>query len=92
MAAADDDWRLNGQEQDLLGVTLIRRAYRRYRDNPEWDHDHCQFCWAKFMVDDEPGVLHEGYSTEDEYRWVCETCVADFKDRFRWTLKFEGAV
>ena len=86
MAAADDDWRLNGQEQDLLGVTLIRRAYRRYRDNPEWDHDHCQFCWAKFMQTAHPETLQEGYSTPDRERWICKGCFDDFVDLFGWKV------
>lgn len=89
---ADDDWRLQGQERYLARAILIRRSYRPYPANPRWDHDHCEFCWAKFTVEDEPDALHEGYSTEDEYRWVCERCVADFQDRFEWTLKSEGTV
>jgi hypothetical protein len=81
-----DDWRLNGQERYLSGVTLVRRTYRRYSKNAEWDHDHCEFCFAKFMIEDVPDVLHVGYSTEDEYRWICDSCFAEFKDRFRWTV------
>ncbi len=60
-----NDWRLGGQDRYLKGVTLFRRAYSRYRES--WDHDHCAFCWTKFMVEDGPGVLHEGYCTEDGY-------------------------
>jgi len=47
-----NDWRLGGQDRYLKGVTLLRRAYTRYREG--WDHDHCAFCWAKFMVEDGP--------------------------------------
>ena len=81
-----DDWRRQGQESYLKGVTLVRRSYRRYPRNPSWDHDHCEFCWAKFMVEDYPDVLHEGYATEDDYHWICETCFADFRDEFEWRL------
>lgn len=88
----DEDWRLSGQERYLLGVALFRRAYRRNQSNPRWDHDHCEFCWATFTVGDPPEALHEGYCTDDEYRWVCETCVADFKERFRWTLQSKNTV
>jgi len=92
MTEGQSDWRLQGQEQYLTGVQLRRRPDRENPKNDQWDHDHCEFCWAKFMVEEEPAVLHEGYCTEDEYRWICDTCVADFKDRFRWTLKTDGAV
>ncbi len=81
MTAADDDWRLTGQEDLVAGVVLVRRRYRQYSKNAEWDHDHCFFCHAKFSLEDGPDVLREGYSTEDEYRWICETCFEDFKDR-----------
>lgn len=29
----------------------------------EWDHDHCEACWAKFALSDRPGILHRGYLT-----------------------------
>jgi hypothetical protein len=86
MSDEESDWRLQGQEKYLVGVTLVHRAYRRYAANPRWDHDHCEFCWDKFMVEDLPDVLHEGYCTLDEYRWICATCFADFKGRFGWTV------
>jgi len=86
MSNAPNDWRLMGQEKYLKGVTLVKRAYRRYPKNPKRDHDHCSFCGAKFMIEDYPDVLHEGYSTEDEYRWICEKCFQDFHDHFQWKV------
>ena len=82
----DSDWRLHGQEKYLKGASLVRRTYRAYAKNPKWDHDHCDFCGAKFMVEDHPDVLHEGYATLDDYHWICETCFQDFRERFLWTL------
>ncbi|HEY2711223.1 MAG TPA: hypothetical protein VGI60_01815 [Chthoniobacterales bacterium] len=82
----DDDWRLQGQEKHLMDVSLVHRPYRRYTKNPEWDHDHCAFCWAKFMVEDYPDVLHEGYATPDDYHWVCDQCFHDFRERFHWQV------
>ncbi len=80
------DSRLRGQENYLAGAKLVRRPYRRYAANPNWDHDHCAFCWAKFMVEDCPDVLHEGYATLDDYHWICEGCFQDFREQFRWTV------
>ena len=54
----EPDWRLRNRENYLKGVTLVRRPYRRYPPDTTWDHDHCAFCWAKFMVEDYPDVLH----------------------------------
>jgi len=86
-----DDWRLQGQEKYLKGVTLFRRAYRRCGKNPNWDHDHCEFCLTKFTVEDHTAGLHVGYATEDDYRWICEACFHDFKDMFRWeVIEVEG--
>jgi hypothetical protein len=72
MARQEDDWRLVGQERYLKGATLTWRRYRAPSDT--WEHDHCQFCWAKFMdpdfsdahrrqVEEHPEVLTEGYAT-----------------------------
>ena len=41
---------------------------------------------AKFMVEDHDGVLHEGYCTLDDYRWICARCFADFQELFDWRL------
>jgi len=86
MVISPNDWRLTGQESYLKDVALIKRAYRRYPKSPDWDHDHCEFCFAKFMVEDYPDVLHEGYSTEDEYYWICEECFQDFREYFGWKV------
>jgi predicted Fe-S protein YdhL (DUF1289 family) len=42
------------------------------------------------MVEDHPGVLHEGYSTEDAYRWICQGCFSDFRERFQWAVSSGG--
>jgi formylmethanofuran dehydrogenase subunit E len=81
MAMNKDDWRLQGQEDYLQGVKLVKQKYSP--QNPENDHDHCEFCGEKFMVN-HPNTLSEGYSTEDRYRWVCEACYNDFKNDFDW--------
>lgn len=80
----DDDWRLMGQERFLSGATLYWRIWRETR--PGWDHDHCAFCGVKFMVHDGPEILRVGYTTADEYYWLCERCAKDFAERFGFTL------
>jgi hypothetical protein len=79
---APDDWRRQGQDRYLTGVRLFAREYRPYR--PQWEHDHCEFCGAKFSLN-EPD-LRSGYSTEDGYRWVSNDCFTNFKDEFNWQV------
>ena len=79
----ENDWRLQGQEKYLKGVSLWRKQYTRYSES--WDHDHCSFCWIEFS-EDEPGALREGYTTKGDYHWVCERCFEDFKDMFEWKV------
>ena len=78
------DWRLQGQENYLKGVKLIARVYNAVKG---WDHDHCEFCGAKFSNNE--GDLHQGYSTVDSYHWICKDCFNDFKDQFEWTIDSE---
>ena len=85
MIVPDNDWRLTGQERFLAGVTLEWRSYQPSRSAS--DHDHCEFCGAKFMIGSDPDTLHAGYTTLDGYHWVCELCARDFVDRFEWTLR-----
>jgi len=82
----ETDWRLQGQEDYLYGLTLVRRRYLRPSTNPDWDHDHCEFCGGKFMVEEVPDVLHEGYATPGESYWICPPCFRDFVERFAWLV------
>ena len=84
MPAADDDWRLADQENWLAGRRLVWRRWSS--DDPRWDHDHCTFCWEKFGPF--PEAVDAGWVTDDgDEAWLCSTCFADFRDRFRWTIR-----
>lgn len=86
MPLDSNDWRRTGQERLLTGATFRRQSYHPPRQT--WDHEHCKFCWAKFMAEgasDDPSVLAEGYVTEGDH-WVCERCFADFRQEFGWTV------
>ena len=74
-----EDWRLQGQEQFLMGATLRRKKYKKYR--PDWEHDHCEFCNRK--ISERRGDRNEGYVTADEYHWVCDECFAEFRSAIR---------
>ena len=44
---SNEDWRLfREQERYLTGAHLIYHLYEPH--NPSNDHDHCEFCMAKF--------------------------------------------
>jgi len=73
-----NDWRLRNQDEYLMNVHLVFEKF----DSSLRDHDHCEFCWAKFG--DSEKDLHYGYCTPDKYHWICEDCFRDFKDLFRW--------
>ena len=72
------DWRISNQSNYLNGVKLIYCKYEIY--NEHWDHDHCSFCWEKFVE----GI--HGYCTLDKYHWICQDCYNDFKEKFNWDL------
>ncbi len=83
-----EDWRLQGQEKYLQGVSLSRKKYTKYNDT--WTHDHCEFCWKTFSENTED--TNEGYVTADNYRWICDDCFKDFKAMFKWTILEESEV
>lgn len=94
------DWRLQGQDRYLRGISL---QWRRCRAKSEtWEHDHCFFCWTNFV---DPAfsaehqgsapterTLSEGYTTTPEYRhgagyeWICADCFDEFVDTFGWRV------
>jgi hypothetical protein len=78
---------LSGQDKYLKGATLQRRPYtRREHIDSRWDDDHCEFCRALFMADNFPDTLHEGYTTANQYHWICDDCFGDFREMFGWKL------
>jgi hypothetical protein len=79
-----NDWRLTNQERYLKGVALRWQPYSPA--SPGNDHDHCEFCFAKFMHNGGPDTLVEGFATSDRYRWICKTCFDDFADLFEWQV------
>lgn len=76
-----DDWRITNQMKYLFGKELLKSVFRATKEN---DHEHCEFCWDKFSASAED--LHEGYTTTDHYRWICDTCYEDFKEMFQWKV------
>jgi hypothetical protein len=97
MPAAPDDWRRRFcSELDLPpGAILVLKRYRA--PSERWDHEHCLFCWAKFMdpdlseasrqfIEANPDVLTEGYTLSEEPElddWVCPQCVEDFAEEYQ---------
>lgn len=78
-----DDWRLTGQEDYMLFAKLkevIPSNYINTLDNPEYFHEHCEFCMTK----PEDNKEQKFYCTLDNYRWICEECYNDFKDKFKF--------
>ena len=78
-----DDWRLTGQEDYLLFAKLkeiIPSDYLKTLDNPEYFHEHCEFCMTK----PEDNKEQKFYCTLDNYRWICEECYNDFKEKFKF--------
>jgi len=83
MSIEPNDWRLFGQEKYLKNQVL---SYKKYSDRrTATDHDHCQFCGAKFSdtIDD---ALKAGYTTSNDYWWICAQCFEDFKKIFGWKV------
>jgi hypothetical protein len=84
----ESDWRLMGKEKYLQDRTFVWKKY--VPPSAKWDHDHCEFCLRKFTVQELPDSLHEGYTTEDNYHWICAECFADFRQRFNWKVDGGG--
>lgn len=73
------DWRLRNQIKYLKGVELVQTNFQT--KSKDWDHDHCEFCWAKFAK-----TSDAGYSTLDGYYWICFNCFKNFKEMFDWKV------
>lgn len=83
----------------LQGATLRWKKWEQYQEN--WDHDHCEFCFKVFLdvekyknslektqseQRDDIELSQEGYTTEDNYHWICKQCYEKFKEKFQWKI------
>ena len=76
---------LESRRKDYLhNKTLYRRDYPCRAG----EHEHCEFCFAKFG--NAEGLLQSGYCTLDKYHWVCDECYRDFHAQFEWTVLDES--
>jgi hypothetical protein len=99
-------WRLaDGSVREVADPDLLppRDAVQQVEPPGKWDHDHCDFCWAKFMAADyppeqrewrsrHPEILTAGYTPAGNNQgplrvWICRECVEDFRGRFKWTVE-----
>ncbi len=70
--------RLRNQEKYLTGELFERACFNA---SAKSDHEHCEFCFAKFVDGD------MGYSAQNGKYWVCGQCFEDFKIKFKFVLK-----
>ncbi len=68
----------------LRGAQFKYQAYKMPK--PTWDHDHCEFCWAKFMESGNTDALLEGYYCKSEDTWVCPKCYEEKNVEYQWEL------
>ena len=79
-----DDPRLASDNSFLADYTWQWSSW--FTKRAEWDHDHCEFCGAKFMASGEDDVLQEGFMAQDGYYWICRECFDDFAETYAWKL------
>ena len=79
----------SGRYELLRGRTFCKKRYQTKSDR--WDHDHCEFCWAKF-TEDIDGTEHEGFTTTDRYYWICDECFELFKNHFGFQLEVDTGI
>ena len=73
------------QEFNMMKIEVKHVAeFKKFSD--DWNHEHCEFCFAKFMEKGNENTIQEGYCSLDNQNWICPTCYEDFKERFKWTL------
>lgn len=74
-----DDWRIRNQRNYLSGRTFYKHTYSAVY--PNWTHDHCEFCCETIGIEGES--FSSGYSTLDDYYWICSECFSDFAKQFQ---------
>jgi hypothetical protein len=72
MTIEDDEWRLDrGAHETLAGVSMCWARYVAPRR--DWDHDHCEFCWQKFVDPTYPERFLVGDEAVNYREWLAST-------------------
>ncbi|PID94749.1 MAG: hypothetical protein CSA95_02315 [Bacteroidetes bacterium] len=78
-----NDCRYQNQDKYLQGLKILFIPYKSKTEN---DHDHCEFCWGKFSSVI-LGAFNEGWTDENQYRWIGNKCFQDFKVKLKLARK-----
>ena len=70
-----DDWRIRNQKTYLTNRIFSKKSFIA---SSKWNHEHCQFCFERFVNGD------FAFSCCNGKYWVCEKCFNDFKVGFGW--------
>lgn len=89
----EEDWRIEAGGDEVRGRAFAFRSYTPPR--PDWDHDHCELCGAKFMQGGAHGSLAEGFATPCDgspgsFSWACESCWNDLNATLGLGLLWES--
>lgn len=83
-----NDWRYAGQDKGHLNAVWSWGNWRS--DNPNNDHDHCEYCWAKFSARGGDDLI-QGWHDEGCQRWICDNCFQVFATHFQYKTAEQGA-
>ena len=87
----EQDWRLNETTIHLREKTIKKMLYGQRKSTAT--HDHCEFCMRLFYEGPTRcEALLQGYTTLDEYYWICEKCYQDFSALYKWVVDKELSV
>lgn len=91
MPISNNDYRLTSVRAWMEGKTWHHSQYIQPR--PEWDHDHCIFCWQR-LAEPTAGfsdAQFDGYTDDEDYHWMCNKCFGDLfehlKERLLWSYR-----
>ena len=76
-----DDWRLTRGQDEYMQNVKFRYAKFISENGDVNAHEHCEFCWHKFMENpmDLSDCSDKGYVSIDKKYWVCEECFQEFR-------------
>lgn len=83
----ENDWRLDIAQEPSFYEKFTWELKKWTQTRSNWDHDHCDFCGTEIsnIINDE--IQNIGWTNDDEYYWICETCFDDFKDLYQWKIR-----
>jgi len=67
----------------LKNKKFVLKKWKVPKENPNWDHDHCEICFQRISNSNYSDEEREAFADEKEEDWICRKCFNKYLENLR---------